>query len=124
MQGNVSVDWTAGMDHRLGAVAGLLVPSCPAAGAGERECATAAGEHRMAADDDGPFGDEIERDPCADPSHGAGGSMILALITASAAVLPSTAACPRNLHTLSFFCCLTTLMRNWSPGTTGRRNRA
>jgi hypothetical protein len=113
--------WT---DHWLDAVTTLLASLGMAAG--EREGAAVGGRDGAAGNHEAGIRPEIERPACALRHHqgSTGESMILALITASAAVLPSTVACPRNFHTPSFFCCLTTLMRNWSPGTTGRRKRA
>jgi hypothetical protein len=112
------VNWMTGPDHPLDAPAALLALSDTAAGAGERERATTGAKDRTSHDGDvgldarpgttlhvrpesaQPTGGgscseprpEIERDPGVGRDHEAGRSMIFALITASAAVLPSTAA--------------------------------
>lgn len=51
-------------------------------------------------------------------------SRIMAAKVASATTRPSTVASPLNFHTLMRRCTFVTLMRSWSPGTTGRRNFA
>jgi hypothetical protein len=150
VHGDVLADLIVGPDHQLRVLAAVLEVLRPVPQAHEREDPAAVADPGTARDhhvrlqpDAGPEQD-LRPDHAVGADHDVAGqlrpgihdsgrmnvrhapqrSMILALITASAARRSSTVAAPVNFHTPSFCCCLSTLMRNWSPGTTGRRKRA